>query len=645
MLPRFARFRSLVGVILAGASLLRAAPTATEFFRRPDLTSPSVSKDGRYVAYLTRNNKKYYDLNLFDFTKREPLKFDLKGDDIMGYYWLDETQLVVTTEKPPIYSWRQIVFDVNRRTFTHNLTYSDVRYRIISAIKDRPGLFYAYFPVGAQRNQPEINVIDSRKKTANLSGLGNSRFNVVEGFFLPAEGEYHGGYVDQRGEIRVVLLYQNGDLHFHFRAIDGSWTRLPLNPKLDEIMDFTDDPNEFYLTRRDPQTGASSLHRYNASRKELGPALFSDAEYALDQSRVLLSENGKELLGLHYLRDRTNEVAFSPVLKAVQARANQVMPGRSNIITSYDEKLSRFIVMSLTDRNIRYLIYDRSNDAFSGLADPHPQLPPESLQPVRVVHFPSRDGLNLEGYLTLPAAGTTKPPLVVLPHGGPWVRDEWGLDAQAQFLTSRGYAVFQPNYRGSTGYTKEISLDGEFAFRKMHDDVTDGVRYLISTGLIDATRIGIFGGSFGGYLALCGVAFEPDLYRCAITFAGVFDWKRLIAQRRGTAYDHFNYDVLVKNLGDPGKSTASFEEISPINHISGIKVPVFVAHGKEDERVDISQSKKLLAELEKYHVPAETMFIAGEGHGFDELENKVKFEEALEAFLAKHLMAAPHGKN
>ena len=161
MLPRFARFRSLVGVILAGASLLRAAPTATEFFRRPDLTSPSVSKDGRYVAYLTRNNKKYYDLNLFDFTKREPLKFDLKGDDIMGYYWLDETQLVVTTEKPPIYSWRQIVFDVNRRTFTHNLTYSDVRYRIISAIKDRPGLFYAYFPVGAQRNQPEINVIDS----------------------------------------------------------------------------------------------------------------------------------------------------------------------------------------------------------------------------------------------------------------------------------------------------------------------------------------------------------------------------------------------------------------------------------------------------------------------------------------------------
>lgn len=630
---------------LAATSLLHAIPSVTDFFKRPELTAPTVSKDGRYVAYLTPNAGKYYDFNVFDFTRNEPLKFDLKGEDVYGYYWLDEHQVVLFTQKLPLYWSRQVIFDLNKRKLTCNLNTFGVYYRVVSAIKDRPGFFYAFYPASRQ-NRPEIAIIDAKRTPLKMGGINNSRFNIVGGLSIPP-GEFHGLNVDLRGEIRIARLYRNGGMHYDFRGPGDQWSELPLDPLKVAIKAFTSMPGEFYVTNRDPQTGASSLHLYNATRNEMGPSLFSDADYSLDNSRVMLTEDGKELLGLTYERDRVVQVLFSPVLREILARANAALPDRNNLIMDYDEKLTRFVLHSATDRDMRHVLCARNDPrGLSQLAEPFPQLPAQALRPMTVVHYQTRDDLQLEGYLTLPDTGygAPKPPLVVLPHGGPWVRDVRGFDRQVQFLASRGYAVFQPNYRGSIGYSKAVSLDGEFAFRKMHDDVTDGVRHILGLGQVDPARVGIFGASFGGYLALCGVAFDPDLYRCAVSFAGVFDWKQLIAQQgESISWDRFNYEFLIQRLGDPEKNRALFEEISPVNHVGNIKVPVFVVHGKEDETVDVSQSKRLRAELKKHHVPFETLFFANEGHGFDEQENEVKFFTAVEAFLDKNLKFASTG--
>ena len=241
--------------------------------------------------------------------------------------------------------------------------------------------------------------------------------------------------------------------------------------------------------------------------------------------------------------------------------------------------------------------------------------------------------------LTLPAGAskTNPPPLVVLSHGGPWIRDIWGFNGEAQFLASRGYAVLQANYRGSTGYNWMFPLEDQYDFRKMHDDVTDATKSMIASGLIDKNRIAIMGGSFGGYLAVAGVVNEPALYRCAVTIAGVFDWEQQIKDKKYGQYDSPVFGWMMRKLGDPKQNREKFDAISPGRHVDRIRVPVFVAGGKEDSTVEIQQSKRLISELEKYHVPYEKQIVGEEGHGMAHLDNEVELYTRIEAFLEKNL--------
>lgn len=226
--------------------------------------------------------------------------------------------------------------------------------------------------------------------------------------------------------------------------------------------------------------------------------------------------------------------------------------------------------------------------------------------------------------------------MIVLPHGGPWQRDSWGYDPESQFLASRGYIVFRPNYRGSSGYTASISITPAMDFRKMHEDVTDGVRALIASKTADPARIAIFGGSFGGYLALAGVAFEPDLYRCAASFAGVFDLETMMKDDRSNDND-FRYELFRSEFGSAKENRELFEALSPLRHAKKIKARIFVAHGEEDQNADTAQSRRLVKALKSAGVEHETMFISGEGHGLAAMKNRVEFFRRLEAFLKKNL--------
>ena len=357
--------------------------------------------------------------------------------------------------------------------------------------------------------------------------------------------------------------------------------------------------------------------------------------------RVRQPDGSSLTLALGYHRDFYAQRSIDPQFAEAQAAVNAKLPGRLNIIYDCDYNLRRYVVSSSTGREpARFVIFDRADGSFLPLPAPAPWLNPSDMSVKRPIRFPTRDGLMLEGYLSMPApsADGSKPPLVVNPHGGPWIRDTWGYDADVQFLTTRGYAVFQPNYRGSSGYSRAISKEDEWDFLKMHNDVTDGVRHIVKMGAIDEKRIAIFGGDFGGYLAVAGAAFEPDLYRCAVTFAGVFDWEQLLGQSRmNRRYNQFNYDLLRTKLGDPKKQQERFEAMSPIAHVGAIRAPVFVVHGKLDGKFDYRQSTKLLSELKKNKVPHEKLIFDTEFHGLFERKNRQKFLEAVERFLAKNL--------
>jgi dipeptidyl aminopeptidase/acylaminoacyl peptidase len=263
------------------------------------------------------------------------------------------------------------------------------------------------------------------------------------------------------------------------------------------------------------------------------------------------------------------------------------------------------------------------------------------MRPMSIMKYKTRDGRQLDAYVTLPAgASKEKPaPLVVMPHGGPWVRDTWGFDSRAQYFASRGYAVLQPNYRGSPGYEWLFPEEDKWEFRKMHEDVTDATRAVFRTGFVDRQRVAIFGSSFGGYLALCGVAFEPDLYRCAVTFAGLFDWATTIKDAKFSQHTNPEYAVLLRRLGDPKQQEEKFTAISPLASVDKVKVPVFVAHGKEDTVVSAAESRRLVAELKRLRLPHEVMMMSDEGHGVSRLRTEVQFYSRIESFLHEHLAA------
>ena len=259
-------------------------------------------------------------------------------------------------------------------------------------------------------------------------------------------------------------------------------------------------------------------------------------------------------------------------------------------------------MVTYSDRQpARYSWVDFARHSAGLFKDSMPWIDPSRMQPENIIRFNTRDGRQLDAYLTLPAGASREhpAPLVVLPHGGPWVRDEWGFDNEAQFLASRGYAVLKPNYRGSPGMEWKFPGSDEWNFVKISHDVTDATKAMVATGLVDPARIAIMGGSFGGYLRQ-RVVDEPRSTAVPSRSPACSTGPQLIADKK---YDYTQFGspafgLLMRNLGDPRKEEAKFDEIAPVRHVDRIRVPVFVTHGKDDPVADLGQSTRLISELE-----------------------------------------------
>ncbi|HWD16725.1 MAG TPA: S9 family peptidase, partial [Casimicrobiaceae bacterium] len=307
-------------------------------------------------------------------------------------------------------------------------------------------------------------------------------------------------------------------------------------------------------------------------------------------------------------------------------------------LQSVTDDESRMIVAATNDRTqgARYL-YDRTADSLTKLGDVAPWLPEAKMAAMKPIQYKTRDGLTVDGYLTLPnGVEPAKLPVVVNPHGGPWARDGWGFNPEVQFLANRGYAVLQINYRGSTGYGRKF---WEASFKQwgfaMQDDITDGVHWLIKQGIADPKRICIYGGSYGGYATLEGLVKTPDLYACGVDYVGVANlftfmktippyWKPFLA-------------MMHQMVGDPEKDKERLAAASPALNADRIKAPLLIAQGARDPRVNKDESDQMVAALSKRGIDVPYLVKDNEGHGFHNEENQFDFYEAMEKFLAKYL--------
>jgi dipeptidyl aminopeptidase/acylaminoacyl peptidase len=253
------------------------------------------------------------------------------------------------------------------------------------------------------------------------------------------------------------------------------------------------------------------------------------------------------------------------------------------------------------------------------------------------ISYESRDGYTIHGYLHTPADRERRGlPTVLLVHGGPWHRDTWGYDPEGQWLANRGYAVLQVNYRGSTGYGKNFLNAGDREWGgKMHLDLVDAVDWIVDQGIADPDRIAIYGGSYGGYAALVGATFTPDLFKCAVDIVGPSNLITFIETIPPYWSTYLN--ILHQRIGNPATETEFLESRSPLFHVDNIEIPMLIAQGANDPRVKQSESEQIVAAMEAKGIDHEYMLFADEGHGFAKPENRLEFYAAAERFLARHL--------
>ncbi len=400
-----------------------------------------------------------------------------------------------------------------------------------------------------------------------------------------------------------------------------------------------------------------AVYYYDFETGKLGEPIASHARFdiipdrgapaidGISLSGPVTSELAEEVIGIRYIDDGPRMLWFDAGFEALQQMLDRVLKDTVNLIVSRSQDEKRFLVLAFSDRNPgTYYLVDLkgTKPSISRLAERIEGFPVASTVPMYPISYPARDGETIHGYLTLPAGEQkTGLPLVVLPHGGPFVRDSWQCSPMVQFLASRGYAVLQMNFRGSPGYGTEFYRKGKREIgRGMQDDIEDGTRWAIARKIADPGRIAIVGASYGGYAALFALGHNPELYRCGVSIAGVTDWTDIVKERRGEEYK-YTYQHFREWIGDP--KLDFLESVSPVNFAKKITAPVFIVQGKDDRTVPPKQARKMVDALEKAGRPPQSLYFSGEGHSFTKEKNRAKLYTELETFLAKHLAPKPAG--
>lgn len=381
------------------------------------------------------------------------------------------------------------------------------------------------------------------------------------------------------------------------------------------------------LALLDPVAGDSvPVDRDPLNHVDLEDAMFSDFD---DRLIATIYNDDRERI---YFRD----AAFEADYKWLSAQH----PGKEFHFGSHtaDERVWVVSATSDTEPGETY-IFNRDAKTLTLQYRIREQIPRAALAEMRAIHYPSSDGMEIPAYLTLPKGVEPKNlPLVLFPHGGPWARDEWRYHPFAQFFANRGYALLQPNFRSSTGFGKAFlnAGNGEWG-RKMQDDLTWGVRHLVETGVVDSKRVGIAGGSYGGYATLAGVTFTPDLYAAAVAIVAPSDLLYLLQSI--PPYWEAGRKIMYARMADPGTAEGRelLEQESPLHFADRIRTPLMVVQGANDPRVKKRNSDEIVVALRQHGIPVEYLVAPDEGHGFARPINNLALVAAMEKFFAEHL--------
>lgn len=448
--------------------------------------------------------------------------------------------------------------------------------------------------------------------------------------YAPSRAGVRSWMADRAGRIRLGLGYdRDRDRNLTvFRPVGGGATRVTALPD-EHAPQVLYDGRDTMLVLAD-RDGREALWEFDLAKGEVGAKFHGAPDADLGSTFEFPDRDGPA--GVWVLADRPRRHWFDADMAAAQAALDKaVAPALAEIVSWSKDRRKLLVRRTAGAAPGDLYFFDRDDGAMQRVGSESEPLRAAKLAPMRPISYRARDGLTIPGYLTLPVGGPEKGlPLIVMPHGGPTARDHLGYDHWVQFLANRGYAVLQPNYRGSTGLGRAHleAGDGEWGL-KMQDDVTDGVRWLAAEGTIDLKRVCIMGGSYGGYAAMQGIVRDPDLYRCAISFAGVSDLAAMARFDRNFLYG-LRWNKRTK------EKAPDFRAVSPARAAASVKTPLLLVHGRRDLRVPESQSRAMANALKAAGKPVEYVEQPLGDHNLSRQADRLQFLRAVEAFLARH---------
>ncbi len=443
---------------------------------------------------------------------------------------------------------------------------------------------------------------------------------------------------DKHGRLEYGVTQEDGILRLS--KLEGeSWAKCPEDLEQIDLVDSGDNPGEIVVLGARDGTGPRPLEFMDAATGKPGEVILQDKGYDFD-GWLFRDPASHNIVGAVYDSAAPHVVWFTEAYRNLQKAVDKLFPNQVVRILGMDDTGKTLLIGSSSDRQpVVYSWVNLEKHASGLIKNSQPWIDPKRMQPMGIIKYTTAEGRQMDAYLTMPAGASKKnpPPVVVIPTSGSGIRWVWGFNPEVQFFASRGYAVLQPNHRGSAGYTWMYPKEESWDFRKMSDDVAAATRKAIDMGLVDRSRVAIMGSDFGGYLAVAGAAFEPGLYKCAISVSALYDWGKYIREGKYRQFSDPMYSRYLYELGDPKTNSSRYDEMSPLPHASQVHSALFITWGEFDDPELIGQSKEMASAAGKNNVPVETMSFLNESYGVHRLAHRVDLYQHIEAFLSKNL--------
>jgi dipeptidyl aminopeptidase/acylaminoacyl peptidase len=653
----------LVGSIPAASAAPAApAPPIAAFFGDPAYAGPRLSPSGKYLAVRVSKPGRHDALVVLDLMRDETKVVASYDDaDVAHFAWVnDERLLYDLTDKlvpPASADYANGLFAVNRdgsedRQLAHRRT-NTATWQTGTRLPGRQILPWHTFMLdqpGAQDSEYVYARSARFDELGRLRHIDLLRVNTLTGEAktVPRPDSVYRWLLDQHGEPRIAMTMARGTSTIHYREpASGQWRPLAnfdtYQPGATAFQPVGFGPDGTLYVDAHAGRDTSALRRFDlASGKVAGDATVSTVGYDFEGDLVASRD---KLLGVHFTTDAESIEWLDPAMKALQQQVDKLLPGTINLLAVPSRAETPWVLVSAYSDKIplAYLLYNTKTGALGKLGATHPDIDSGQMARQQAVRYKARDGLEIPALLTLPGAGQRgKLPLVVLVHGGPFARGaSWGWSAQSQFLASRGYAVLEPEFRGSTGFgARHFTAGWKQWGLAMQDDIADGARWALAQGIAAPGRICIAGASYGGYATLMGLARDPGLYQCGVEWIGVTDINLMYSGTWNAdsdlpdEYKQFGMPLLI---GDPVKDAAQLKATSPLEQAARIKAPLLMAYGGADRRVPLFHGTRFRDAVKRTNPNVEWIEYPDEGHGWSLPANRIDFWTRVEKFLDKHI--------